>query len=34
MSDINNGHGDVAARATIPVATYVLILSYFALLLV
>jgi hypothetical protein len=34
MSDINNGHGDAAARVTIPVTMSVLKLSYFALLLV
>jgi hypothetical protein len=34
MCDINNDHDDAAAEATFPVAMYVLILSYLALILV
>jgi hypothetical protein len=34
MGDINNGHGDVAAGATVPVMIYILLIPYLALLLV
>jgi hypothetical protein len=34
MGDINNGHDDVAARATFSIAMYVIILSYLIALLV